>query len=724
MSSPDSDGTPPGGVIFQVSHNVLRGRIRVARVPAPACRPGHVLIANTCSVISPGTERSALELGKKSLLGKARERPDQVARILEKIRTEGLRSTIAQVFDRLDRAAPLGYSSAGVAIACGEGVNDIRPGMRVASNGPHAGIVCVPRNLCGVVAEGVPFDQAAYAVLGAIALQGVRLARLELGETAYVIGLGLVGQLAVALLRAAGCRVLATDLDPWRCEVAASLGAERAAPEVDAREVLARTRGLGADAVLVTASTRSDGPVELAAEAVRPKGRVVAIGAVGLNLPRRPFYFKEAELVVSKSYGPGRYDPEYEERGRDYPPAYVRWTEQRNIQAVLDLMASGRLNVAPLTTHRFPIEKAEEAYDLVKRGDARALGILLEYPDSAPVRTVRLRAAPPDGRVAIAFLGAGQFARAVLLPRLRELGSLRPKILCSPGALSATEAAEKFGFEEVTTDEDRALGDPEVKVVFIATRHDRHAGLAARALASGKHVFVEKPLAIHPEEVQLVEQALREAPSPTPLLMVGFNRRFSPAARAVREFLRDAGTPLAVCIRFNAGPVPPDHWTQDPAVGGGRLIGEACHAIDLASYLVGAPPVRVYAESIGGSAAPAVTDDQCFITLRHADGSISSVAYMAGGDRGLPKERVEVFGGGRAAVIDDFKEVVFSSGGRLRRARRWRQDKGHRTELEIFANIVLQGGDAPIAWEELRAVSLASLLAARSLREGVPFDIA
>ncbi|MFN3486618.1 MAG: Gfo/Idh/MocA family oxidoreductase, partial [Planctomycetota bacterium] len=501
-------------------------------------------------------------------------------------------------------------------------------------------------------------------------------------------------------------------------------GAERAAPEVDAREVLARTRGLGADAVLLTASTPSDGPVALAAEAVRPRGRVVAIGAVGLNLPRRPFYFKEAELVVSKSYGPGRYDPEYEERGRDYPPAYVRWTEQRNIQAILDLMASGRLNVAALTTHRFPIEKAEDAYDLVKRAEARSLGILLEYPPGEISPSVCLRTVPSDERPAAAFLGAGQFARAVLLPRLRELGSLRLKILCSPGSLSAADAAGKFGFEEVTTDEDYALGDPEVKVVFIATRHDQHARLAARALKAGKHVFVEKPLAIRPEEIDLIEEALRSAPSPAPILMVGFNRRFSPAARAVREFFRDAAAPLTASVRFNAGPVPPGHWTQDPGVGGGRLVGEACHAIDLVSYLIGAPPVRVFAESIGGPAAPAVTEDQCFLTLRHADGSVSSVAYLAGGDRGLPKERVEVFGGGRAAVIDDFREVLFSSGGKLRRDRRWRQDKGHRTEFEIFADVVRRGGDAPIAWEELRAVSLASLLAVRSLREGVPFDVA
>ncbi|HXG60974.1 MAG TPA: bi-domain-containing oxidoreductase [Planctomycetota bacterium] len=722
MPPPESPGDREDRTILQVTHNPLRGRITVSRVPPPACRAGHVLIANACSVLSPGTERAALELGRKSLLGKARERPDQVARLLEKIRTEGLRPALSQAFDRLDQPSPLGYSSAGVAIACGEGVPGIRPGMRVASNGPHAGLVCVPRNLCAPVPENVPLDHAAYAVIGAIALQGVRLSRVELGDSVYVIGLGLVGQLAVALLKASGCRVYGTDLDPWKCEVARSLGADRAAADLDAAAVQTLTGGLGADAVLVTASTPSDGPIEQAAAAVRPKGRVVAVGAVGLNVPRRPFYFKEAELVVSKSYGPGRYDPEYEDRGRDYPPAYVRWTEQRNIQAVLDLMAAGRLDVSPLTTHRFPIERAEEAYALLEKGSARSLGVLLEYPAPpeapAPPRHLPLRAAPSSKAPAVGFLGAGQFARAVLLPTLRSLGSLRFKTLCSPGPLAAIDAADKFGFESVTTDEDALFADPEIKAIFIATRHDQHARLAIRALRAGKHVFVEKPLGIALEEIESVERALAEAPSPPPLLMVGFNRRFSPLSRAVREFFADTATPRTVSVRFNAGTLPPGHWAADDAIGGGRIVGEACHGIDLATYLVGAPPARVFAEAVPGA------DDRCFITLRHTDGSVSCVAYLSGGDRGIPKERVEVFGGGRVAVIDDFREACFSVEGRIRRQRRWRRDKGHRDELAAFAELILRGGEAPVSWPELRAVSLTALLAVRSLREGVPLDIA
>jgi predicted dehydrogenase/threonine dehydrogenase-like Zn-dependent dehydrogenase len=711
--------------LLQVIQNVRTGKLAVTPVPEPVARPGHVVIANACSVVSAGTEKTVMDLARKSLLGKARERPDQVRRVLQKLRAEGFFSTLAQVREKLDEPLPMGYSSAGVVLACGAGVREFRPGDRVASNGPHAGVVCVPRHLCALVPDGVPFDRAAFTVVGAVALQGVRLARLGLGDVAFVIGLGLVGQLTVALLRANGCRVLGTDPDAGRCGLAGRLGAERAEPGLGAAEVLAASRGLGADAVLVTASTKSNGPVELAAEAVRARGRVVAVGAVGLNLPRRPFYFKEAELVVSCSYGPGRYDPEYEERGHDYPAAHVRWTEQRNMQAVLDLLGAGRLDLAPLITHRFPIAEAEAAYLLIDTGGEPYLGIVLEYPefDPAAPRRIDLRAAPADGRVGVACLGAGNFARGVLLPAIARTDVFRPRLLCSAGGLSAAHSGAKLGFEAVTSDEEEVFRDPSVAAVFIATRHDRHAAQVCRALRAGKHVFVEKPLALTAEELAEVEEALGAAGEPRPLLVVGFNRRFSPAAARVREFFAAVEAPLTVAVRFNPGAIPADHWTQAEEVGGGRIVGEACHGIDLATFLAGSPPVRVYAEAIGGPRAPAVTDDQCFITLRHANGSVSSVAYCAGGDKGFPKERVEVFGGGRVAVIDDFREVVTCAGGRTRRARAWRQDKGHAAEVEAFARALAEGGPAPIPWADLRAVTLASLLAVRSLREGMPLEV-
>ncbi len=715
--------------MLQIIQNIRNGRLSVDEVPCPIVRPGHVLIANACSLVSAGTEKMTMDLAKKSLLGKARERPDHVRRVLRKFRNEGILRTISQVREKLDEPMTMGYSSAGVVLACGTGVQDFKPGDRAASNGPHAGVVCVPKNLCVAVPDSVVFDQAAFTVLGAIALQGVRLARLGLGDTAFVIGLGLVGQITVALLKAQGCRVFGTDPDSSKCALAAAMGADLAQPQLGAGQVMQLTGDLGADAVLIAASTKSDGPVELAGEAVRQKGRVVAVGAVGLNLPRRPYYFKEAEFMVSCSYGPGRYDPEYEERGHDYPAAHVRWTEQRNMRAVLDLMASGRLDVKPLISHRFKIEEATKAYAMIETGKVPYLGIILEYPeDSVPLKRLQILSTsrmPQRESIGIGCIGAGNFARMVLLPAISKDKRLQPRIICSAGGVSATHSGQKLGFESATADEDDVFNDRQVSAVFIITRHDQHAAQVVKSIGSGKHVFVEKPLALTVDELISIEAALSEAGSggTLPVLMVGFNRRFSPAARQVKDFFAALTEPLTVAVRFNAGKIPSEHWTQDECSGGGRIIGEACHAIDLATYLAGAPPVRVFAESIGGPAAPQITDDQCFITLRHGNGAISTVAYLSGGDTAFPKERVEVIGGGRIAVIEDFREVVTCAGGKIKKVRLGGQDKGHRAEIEAFGDAVAGGGPWPIPWEELRAVSLASLLAVRSIREGVPFEV-
>jgi predicted dehydrogenase/threonine dehydrogenase-like Zn-dependent dehydrogenase len=715
--------------LLQITQDIRAGKLRLREVPEPIVRAGHMLIANGCSIISAGTEKMVMDLARKSLLGKARERPDQVRRVLQKLRDEGLFNTLAQVRQKLDEPMPMGYCSAGVVLACGDGVQEFRPGDRVASNGPHAGVVCVPRHLCAAVPEGVPLDQAALTVLGAIALNGVRLARLGLGDVAFVIGLGLIGQLTAALLKVNGCRVIGTDPDASKCALALRMGAERAEPGLGGKDIAGLTRGLGADAVLITASTASDGPVALAGEAVRQKGRVVAVGAVGMNLPRRPYYFKEAEFVVACSYGPGRYDPEYEERGHDYPAGHVRWTEQRNMQAFLDLLGARRFDLAPLLTHRFPIADAEAAYRLIDSQAEPFVAIALEYPP--PESRTLTRVIPcssslqeaNEGTVSIGCLGAGNFARLVLLPAIKRCPGLRLRLLCSAGGLSAIHSGEKLGFEAATTDEDEVFRDPKVQTVFILTRHDQHAGQVVKALRAGKHVFVEKPLALTVEELEEIERALEEAGPARPLLMVGFNRRFAPASLQVKEFFGGVEAPLTVSIRFNAGEIPPEHWTQNEAVGGGRIIGEACHAIDLAAFLTGSPPVRVFAESIGGPHAPAVTDDQCFLTLRHANGSITSIGYLAGGDRSFAKERVEVLGGGRIAVIEDFRTVLTGKGGRMQKRKAWQQDKGHRAGVAAFARVLGDGGAWPIAWDQLRAVSLASILAVRSLREGVPFDL-
>lgn len=711
----------------QVLQDIRKGKLSVRDVPAPLIRAGELLIANANSLVSAGTEKMIMDLARKSLLGKARERPDHVRRVLEKIRNEGLFTTLRQVREKLDTPMNMGYSSAGVVLACGAGVQEYKPGDRVASNGPHAEIVAVPKNLCARVPDNVSFEQAAFAVLGAIALQGVRLTHIGLGETVFVVGLGLVGQIAVGLLKAAGCRVFGTDPDRAKCELALKMGAELAHPDLGAAEIEGATAGRGADAVVITASTRSNGPIELAAAAVRKKGRVVLVGVVGLELDRRPFYFKEAEFVVSCSYGPGRYDPEYENDGRDYPAAYVRWTEQRNVQAILDLMSSNRLDITPLISHRFAIDRAEAAYELIEKGNEPYLGILLTYPDApvrAPSRRIDLRTPARSDKLNVGVLGAGNFARMVLLPAIQACENLHPAVLCSAGGVSSAHTGAKLGFDSAVTDEDAVLIDPRVQVVFSATRHDQHARQVIAAIEHGKAMFVEKPLCLTEEELADIEQALIDAGPSAPQLMVGFNRRFSPAAQLVKEFFGKVAAPLTISFRFNAGPIPAGDWTQHDTVGGGRIIGEACHGIDLATYLAGSVPVRVFAESIGGVNAPTITDDQCFITLRHANGSISNVAYLAGGDKAFPKERIEIIGGGRIAVIDDFRSVTTCVGGKTSRHNWRQQDKGHRAGVAAFARALSSGGASPIAWDELRAVALASILAVRSLREGGPFDFA
>lgn len=732
--------------MLQILQNIRTGKLSVEEIPTPTPAPGEVLIANEASLVSAGTEKMVMDLAKKSLLGKARERPDHVRRVLEKVHHEGLMTTYRQVRQKLDEPLPMGYSSAGIVLACGSGVQDFKPGDRVASNGPHAMVVSVPRNLVARVPENVPLESAAFAVLGSIALHGVRLTKCTLGETVLVIGLGLVGQLTVALLKAAGVRVLGVDPDASRCELAIRMGADVARAALKSADILQATGGLGADAVVITASTKSNGPIETAADAVRQKGRIVLVGVVGLELDRRPFYFKECEFVVSCSYGPGRYDANYEDRGHDYPAAYVRWTEQRNIQAVLDLMGAGRLDVGPLVSHRFEIGEAARAYAIIESGSEPFLGMVLGYGGQGTGdggqggergTSIQLRAAKREtrGKIRCGVLGAGNFARMVLLPAIRDAGKFEIAAICSAKGVSAAQAAKAYHAETACTDEEEIFADPSIDVVFSITRHDLHAGHVLRALQTGKHIFVEKPLCLTVEELAEIEGALSGdgelgagdsgkecGDGGQGIVMVGFNRRFSPAARLVRSHFAEVAAPLTVSIRFNAGEIPADHWTQQDAEGGGRIIGEACHAIDLATYLCGAPVVRVFAESVAKPQVGVICDDQCFITLRHANGSISHVAYLAGGDRAFPKERVEVLGGGRVAVIDDFHTVTTYHGGK-KKVTKGKQQKGHAEEIAAFAAALRTGGDAPIAWSELRATSLAAILAVQSLREGIAMEV-
>ncbi len=720
----------------QVLQNIRNGRLSVIDCPAPMAQPGHVLIANSASLISAGTEKMVMELAGKSLLGKARERPDHVRRVLEKVRNEGLVNTVRAVREKLDEPMTMGYSSAGVVLACGSGVQNFKPGDRVASNGSHAEVVSVPVNLCAAVPENVFTDHAAFAVVGSIALQGIRLLDVEFGATVFVIGLGLVGQLAVSLLNASGCRVIGTDPDKAKCDLALKMGAAIAQPGVSASRVEELTGGLGADAVLITASTKSNGPIELAAGAVRKRGRVVLVGVVGLELDRRPFYFKEAEFVVSCSYGPGRYDADYEQLGRDYPAAYVRWTEQRNIAAVLRAMSTAQLDVEPLISHRFSIDNAESAYEMIKNGTEPFLGVLLQYDterNRQPQRTVVLNGrASPGGSPhsnhgartehGVGVLGAGNFARMVLIPKIVQCDGLAPIVLCSAGGVNAVHSGEKYGFQRASSDETEVFSAEDVSVVFALTQHHLHAGQVIKAIQSGKHVFVEKPLCLSLDELAAIEQSLLDAGDAAPLVMVGFNRRFAPLAQKLKEVFNETQTPLTTTFRFNAGAIPSDHWTQQPERGGGRIIGEACHAIDFVTWLNGSPPVRVYAESVGGENAASMTDDQCFITIRHRNGSVSNVAYLAGGDKACPKERIEVFGGGVSAILEDFRRLTVFKRGR-QTVEKARQDKGHAAEIKAFAEAIFGEAPAPIRWQDLRSTTLTSILAVQSLREGTPFAV-
>lgn len=706
---------------MQVVQEVRSGATRVREIPDPIAPPGGVVIATAASLISAGTERAVVELARKSLLAKARERPDHVRRVLQKLRQEGLVATARQVQAKLDEPMPLGYSAAGVVLEVGRGVTELAPGDRVAAAAPHAGVVAAGKNLCARVPDGVSFEQAAYAGVGAIALQGVRLARVSLGERVLVIGLGLIGQIAVMLLLAQGCRVLGTDLDPAKLEIARSLGAEVVAPGAALEAIPAFTDGLGVDAAVITASTDSNGPIELSAEACRPKGRIVLVGVAGLNLPRPPFFKKELEFTVSASLGAGRWDPVYEEKGVDYPVGHARWTVQRNLRAVLETIAAGRLPVERLTTHRFSIERAEAAYDLVTSGRERLLGVVLEYPAPPPTRRRRVDLPARAGRgrggdLGISVIGAGNFARLVMMPALSALGGFRLRGLCSAKGLNAVHSGGALGFAFAASDAAAIWDDRETDAVFVATRHDLHAELVIAALRAGKHVFVEKPLCIRSDELAAIRASVEELGPRCPVLMVGYNRRFARATAALRDHFAGVA-PISVSHRFATAALPAGSWPHDEDIGGGRLLGEACHAIDTCTAIVGTPPVRVQAESVDKVGGIEAIDDRVAIAMRHACGGLSIVHYQAGGDRAGPKERIEVFGGGRTGIADDWDTVELWRDSRVTRVRAGK-DKGHAAELERFVAACRRGGEWPIPWSHVEGVAWATLAALRSLREG------
>lgn len=691
----------------QVLHSAASGAVEIADVPCPSFGPSQVLVRTRRSLISAGTERMLLEFGRASLVGKARRQPERVRQVLDKIAADGLAPTLEAVRNRLERPLVPGYSNLGIVVDVGREVTGFRAGDRVACNGPHAEMVAVGANLCALVPDAVEDEAAAFTVIGAIALQGIRLAAPTLGEALAVTGLGLVGLLAVQLLRAQGCRVMGIDPDASRRELALRLGAETAvAPEAAAPTAKAFSRGRGVDAVLVCAATASSGPLRQAAQIARQRGRVVLVGVTGMQLERGTFYDKELSFQVSCSYGPGRYDPAYEIAGHDYPVGFVRWTEGRNLEAVLDMLAAGRIEVAPLISHRFPIAEAEAAYALVA-GEEPSLGVLLDYPAAAdgqarPSPSIRLgEPSVAAGSPGVGFIGAGAFASATLIPAFRAAGADLVSV-ASNGGVSGLAAARRFGFAEVTTDTDAVFADERISAVAIATRHDSHARLAAAALAAGKHVFVEKPLALTADELALIESARARAFADRNgrLLTVGYNRRFAPLIVRTKELLATAPGPKAMTMTVNAGALPRGHWAADPAEGGGRILGEACHFIDLLRHLADAPIAEYDIMRLAGAAA-----DTASIRLGFVDGSVGTIHYFTNGNRRLPKERLEVFAAGRVLQFDNFRTLRGFGWPGFSRLSRARQDKGHRACARAFLAAIAAGGPAPIAFDELCEVA-------------------
>jgi predicted dehydrogenase/threonine dehydrogenase-like Zn-dependent dehydrogenase len=716
----------------QVLQDARSGEIDVAEVPAPQLQPECVLVRVAASLVSAGTERASSEFASKNLLQKAQARPDLVREVLGKVRRDGLLSTMQAVRTRLDQPTALGYSSAGTVVGVGDGVTDLVVGDRVACAGAgyavHAEAACVPRLLCAKIPEGVSLEDAAFTTVGAVAMHGLRIADVKLGDTVAVIGLGLLGQLTVQMLKAAGCRALGMDIAAARVDLAIKLGATSAtASASEFRDMCMQlTRGFGADAVLITAETASSDPVNLAGQVARDRAVVTAVGTVGMDIDRKAYYEKELDFRISRSYGPGRYDTVYEQKGRDYPIGYVRWTETRNMDGFLQLLAERKLDLQSLITHRFPIEKAHGAYALITgKSHEPFLGVLFTYTESAPLsqRIDLTPGAPRVGEksVAVGLLGAGGFATGTLLPAMKAVEGVELVACCSATGAHSRGAADKFGFRYCTTDETEVLRDPSVNTVVIATRHHLHARQVLAALEAGKHVFCEKPLCLTEAELLQIAALRMFPPAGKPLLMVGFNRRFAPLAVEMKEFI-GRGEPLVMHYRVNAGFIPPDHWVHDPEQGGGRIRGEVCHFVDFLTYLSGAPPVSVQALPLSHSGA--YSDDNVVATLRFGNGSLATIHYVANGDKSFSKERVEVFGGGAVAVLEDFRRLELVRSGKKRVAEsRLAQDKGHRGEWQAWAEAIIGKRAEPIPFDEIVASTLATLRIAESRAAGETRDI-
>ena len=745
----------------QILQSFKTGEMWLAEVPAPLCKGRGAVVRTCASFVSAGTERMLAEFAKKGLVGKALQMPDQVKKVIRKMKTEGIFATLEKVQAKLDQPIPLGYSSAGVVVEAGRD-SGFNVGDRVACGGAgfanHAEFDYVPRNLMVKIPDGVSFEDASCATVGSIALQGVRQCEVNLGESVAVIGLGLMGILAVQMLKASGCRVVGFDPNPSRCKLAEEMGCDRAVSDNFAAECMAFSGGFGVDAVLITAATHSDEPVTVAAEISRKKGKVVATGLVGMNLPRDQYYKKEVDFRLSCSYGPGRYDPVYEEQGVDYPFGYVRWTEQRNMAAFLQLVAEGKVTPSKLVTHRFKFDDALDAYQvLLGIKKEPYLGIVLEYGDISTQRregaevaeicrrvdfsggaTSNSSSASPrlcdsalkTENVGVSFIGCGNFAKAVLLPTLKKAQGVTFRGVSTATGMSATDTAKKYGFAFAATDQCEVLKDAETSLVMVTTRHNMHATQIKAALGAGKYVFSEKPLCINEEQLEkllatkdtentkessatlrLCDSALKNR------VMIGFNRRFSPHAKLLKDYFAKRTLPLVMHYRVNAGSIPKDIWLQDPEVGGGRMVGEGCHFIDFMSYVCGAPVVRVQAMCIKTANGAETPEDSISVNLQFADGSVGTLEYVALGDTTLPKEFCEIHGEGSTATMDNFCKTVCS--GKLGKCKlKGKQQKGFAEELAATVEAVKKGGAMPIPFDQILNVTKTTFAVLKAVKSG------
>jgi predicted dehydrogenase/threonine dehydrogenase-like Zn-dependent dehydrogenase len=703
--------------VKQIFQNLSNGETKVINTPSPKAVPGEILISTSKSLVSAGTERMLVDFGKANWVKKVRSQPDKVKAVLEKAQTDGLSSTYEAVKSKLDQPIPLGYCNVGTVV--NTDVMDFELGDRVVSNGSHAEVVRVAKNLVAKIPDEVDDDTAAFTVLGAIALQGIRLVNPSIGECVVVTGLGLIGLLSVQILKANGCRVLGIDMDSNRCELAKQFGAEVVdLSSGDDPIVLANafSSGHGVDAVLITASSTSNDLMHQAAIMSRQRGRIILVGVVGLDLRREDFYEKELTFQVSCSYGPGRYDTQYEDNGQDYPFAFVRWTEQRNFQAILGLMAEGAINIKPLINHRFAIEDAALAYE--KLDDPLSLGILLDYGKSniclALSETIELKIDEKNkaSRGNVAFIGGGNYASRVLIPAFKTAGANLTALVTSRG-FSAVHHGKKNGFAVASTNIEQALTE-QTDAVVIVTQHNLHASQSIQALSKKKHVFVEKPLALTHSDINNIEIAQKESGT---IIMVGYNRRFSPHIKEIKRLLSKKAMPKTFIMTMNAGHIPEEHWTHNPVIGGGRILGEACHYIDLMRFLVGTKITSFNAVKMGENSHSRITEDKAMITLTFEDGSIGVINYLANGGKSFPKERIEVFCDNAVLQLDNFRKLTGYGWRNFNKMNLWSQDKGQAGCCKAFMDAVLQGGSSPIPQEEIFEVARISVDIAEMLRK-------